>query len=405
MKISFLGQGLNNSGDSVGIVLMNSFSDTEFSKFCCLVAFLSLSGIDGISEAVKSSKQHIKQFRMVVGIDQKGTSKEALEALLGLDIETSVYYTISNIIFHPKIYLFEGDTKCRIILGSSNLTQTGLCQNIEASFVVDFLRPDKEGENLLKQIYDYFKSFFDSDIENLHKLTQELIEILFEGGIIPDESERIKIQEDKIAFKRDTGKTERLADMKTLFPAIEIQKLPSDFFKKEKVKATKPTAALPIVTKPIAVADLWDLKGQLVWKKTNLPATDILYARTSNTNPTGSLRFAQAGWEVGGKIIDQTTYFRKDVFGKFTWTVEKTEPFQEITEVLFNVKILGEDKGQHHLMMRHKPSGEADQGNITTVLSWGELSNVIRKFDLRGKDFYLYAPPAGQIEPFYIEIK
>lgn len=402
MKISFLGQGLNSSGDSVGIVLMNSFSDAEFNKFSCLVAFSSLSGIDGISEAVKSSKQHIKQFRVVVGIDQKGTSKEALEALLGLDIETSVYYTISYIIFHPKIYLFEGDQKCRIILGSSNLTQTGLCQNIEASFVVDFIKPDKEGENLLKQIYDYFKSFFDDDIENLHKLTQELIETLFEAGIIPDESERIKIQEDKIAFKRDTGKMEKLADIKTLFPAIEIQKLPGNFIKPEEAK---PASTMPIVTKPIAVADLWDIKGPLVWEKTNLPATDILYAKTSNTNPTGSLRFAQAGYHVGGKIIDQTTYFRKDVFGKLTWKVEKTEPFQEITEVLFNVKILGEDKGQHRLIIRHKPSGEADQGNFTTAISWGELAHVIRKYDLRGKDFYLYAPPAGQIEPFYIEIK
>jgi HKD family nuclease len=248
MEISFLGQGFSSSDDSVGNVLINSFSDAEFNKFGCLVAFASLSGIDGISEAVKNSKQHIKQFGVVVGIDQKGTSKEALEALLGLDIGTRIYYTISYIIFHPKIYLFEGDKKCRIILGSSNLTQTGLCQNIEASFVIDFTKPDEKGENLLRQIYDYFKSFFDGDIGNLNKLTKELIEKLFEGGIIPDESERSRAQEDKIAQQKETGKAERWNELKTLFPTIGIQKLPNGFIKKEKV-----TAPIPAVT-PTAIA-------------------------------------------------------------------------------------------------------------------------------------------------------
>lgn len=408
MEISFLGQGLGGSDKSVGSILINSFSDAEFNKFSSLVAFASLSGIDGISSAVKNSKQHIKQFGVVVGIDQKGTSKEALEALLGLDIGTRIYYTISHIIFHPKIYLFEGDKKCRIILGSSNLTQTGLCQNIEASFVIDFSKPDEKGEKLLKQIYDYFKSFFDGDIGNLNKLTQELIEKLFEGGIIPDESERIKVQEDKIAQQKETGKAERWGELKTLFPKIELQKLPNGFIKKEKV--TAPPVAKPITITPAQEAEVvtpaqddWELKGKLVWKKKKLPATDVLFVKTKGTNPTGSLRFSQADWMISGEKIDQTKYFRYVVFGKLAWA--KTQSNVEMAKVLFNVKILGKDNGQHRLILRHNPDWESGQGNITTSLSWGELSEEIRKKDLKGKDFYLYAPPEGQNEPFYIEIK
>ncbi|MFA4935857.1 MAG: phospholipase D family protein [Candidatus Methanoperedens sp.] len=254
MEISFLGQGLNKTDESVGNTLIDSFSDTEFSKFDCLVAFASLSGINGISDIIKNSKQHIKQFRVVIGIDQKGTSKEALEALLGLDVGTNIYYTFSHIIFHPKIYLFEGDKKCRIVIGSSNLTQTGLFQNIEASLIIDYIKPDEEGEKLLKQIYDYFKSFFDGDIKNLHKLTQELIEKLFEGGVIPDENERIKVQEDKTALQNETGKVERLEELKTLFPSIiDIQSLPSDFIKKEKATATIPATTTQIAIAPTTV--------------------------------------------------------------------------------------------------------------------------------------------------------
>jgi HKD family nuclease len=416
MEISFLGQGLKSSDDSVGSVLMNSLSDEEFNKFSCLVAFASLAGIGGVSDIIKNSKQHIKQFRVIVGIDQKGTSKEALEALFGLDIETSVYYTISPIIFHPKIYLFEGDKKCRIIVGSSNLTKHGLFQNMEASLKIDFTKPDSEGEKLLKQIYDYYGPFFEGKVENLQKLTQELVQKLFEGGIIPDESERIKAQDDKTSSQKGTEKTDKLEELKTLFPAIGIQKLPTGFktasvIKKEGVIAIKPTTTpstiLPVTVSPqkvpviVPVQDIWELKGQLVWKKSNLPASDVLYEKTIATNVTGGLRLTKADF----KTIDQTTYFRQTVFGKLTWTAEKTKPYVEVVKVLFNVRILGDDKGQHRLTIRHKPSGEAGQNNYTTILSWGDFGTEIRKKDLRGKNFYLYAPPAGQNYPFYIEIK
>ncbi|NVM32015.1 MAG: hypothetical protein HWN65_24455 [Candidatus Helarchaeota archaeon] len=395
MKVSFLGHGLS-SGESVGSALIKSFSDTDFNTFSCLVGFASLSGISGIKESIQKSKQHIKHFNVFIGIDLKGTSKEALEALLGLNVNTNVFYTFSHIVFHPKIYLFEGEKRCRIILGSSNLTKPGLFQNIEASFIIDFAKPDKEGETLLSQIYDYFQSFFTRKVKNLHKLTQELIQDLLEGGIIPDETERIKIQGKEKAPEKVTRKKDVLKKLKKLFPSIKIQKPPSGF------KTIRVIKKKPVVT--TVKKNAWDFKGQLLWKKTSLPASDVQYQK-EGTNPTGGLRLTQARWKVNGKVIDQTTYFRQNVFGKLAWKKEKTVPYVEVSEVLCNVRILGEDKGQHRFILRHKPSGEAGQGNYTTLLSWGKFGEEITKNDLRGKDFYLYAPPKGQNEPFYVEIK
>ena len=130
----------------------------------------------------------------------------------------------------------------------------------------------------------------------------------------------------------------------------------------------------------------------------------MLYSGRAGTHTTSALRLVQAGWEVDGEIIDQTTYFRR-LFNGFEWTVVHEKPFRETTSVLFNVKILGEDKGQHRLTIRHNPSGEAGQGNNTTTISWGELATEIRRTDLRGTNFYLYAPPGGKNEPFFIEIR
>ena len=145
-------------------------------------------------------------------------------------------------------------------------------------------------------------------------------------------------------------------------------------------------------------------EGPLLWKKTDLPASDVQSAKLG-THPTGGLRLTQASWEVDGGTIDQTEYFREIPFGGFDWRLERTSPRVEVTKVLFNVRIMGNDAGQYLLQIRHKPSGEAGQGNYTTSLSWGELGEVIRDSDLKGKTFSLHAPAKRQKEPFYIEIE
>jgi len=409
MKICFLWQGLDNCTESVGSVLLDSLSDTAFSEFDCLSAFVSLSGITGLGKAIEKSKQHIKKFRVVVGIDQKGTSKEALEALLGLNIGTSIYYTLSPITYHPKVYIFKGDVKHRIIVGSSNLTKQGLFQNVEASLKVDFTKPDKDGEEFLKQTNSYIESFLEGKGKNLQKLTPELIQQLFGAGIIPNEIERERVQEDKTPTQKDKGETNKLDGLKSLFPTIELQRIPEDFkpvipIKKEKKEAEKVLPLVIVEPKPAPKADPWAIKGKLLWKKSNLPASDVQHVK-AGTAPTGGLRLTQSDWKVNGVIIDQTRYFRKDLFGKFAWKQVKAQPYVEIAEVKCYVKILGIDKGLHRFTLRHKPSGEAGQGNYTTLLSWGQFVTEITQVDLRGKNLYLYAPPAGQDEPFYIEIR
>ncbi len=118
-----------------------------------------------------------------------------------------------------------------------------------------------------------------------------------------------------------------------------------------------------------------------------------------------SLRLVQAKWKVSGLFIDQTTYFRKDIFGHLIWSTWKTKPYSEKAETSFDVYILGESYGVHELMVSHKPSGEASQHNYTTILHWGELAETIRQLNLVGKTFNLYSPPEGQTTgPFIIEI-
>ncbi len=426
MTISFIGQGLNEIGESVGSMLLDSFADPEFDKFDCFVAFASEPGIDDVSEAIRGAKQRFKHFQIVLGVDQKGTSKEALQALLKLDVDASIYYTVSRPIYHPKIYLFDGPKKCRIIIGSSNLTEYGLFKNVEASVVLDVSKPDAEGEALINQVHEYYKPFFGGDNGNIRKLTQQLIDYLYEVGMVPDESDRVRAQEEKVVRSRIPASDDK-PGIANLFPAVRTQKLPKGVSKRIRPKQAtlQPEAIQPEVSEGITVDYLpesmfgiepeitegasttvvdWNNKGPLLWRKLNLPGSDVNIGGPT-TNATGGLRLTQARFTVGGSTIDQTRYFRQSVFGNAVWIIDdKPKPYVEVADVLFNVRILGDDKGQHRLRLRHKPSGEAHQGNYTTLISWGKLGDEIKKIDLRGKDLYLYAPTAGYTEPFFIEI-
>ncbi len=146
----------------------------------------------------------------------------------------------------------------------------------------------------------------------------------------------------------------------------------------------------------------WKDKGVLLWRKNKLAASDV--ERSPAGNVTGRLKLVKSNFKVGDKLIDQTSYFREKVFGNLEWAPkEHTE--KEIAEAIFVIKVMGEDLGVHRLTIGHNPYGEAGQNNYTTHISWGGLSDKIKKLNLEGKMFSIYAPPEGQREPFYIEIK
>jgi hypothetical protein len=182
--------------------------------------------------------------------------------------------------------------------------------------------------------------------------------------------------------------------------------IPARFSQPRKVKKRRrlsrhDTREEIIVQPPIQVLDI--SRGQLVWRKNNLPASDVQRQRGA---VTGGLRLTQAKFEVNGIRIDQTKYFRNVVLSQMPWgTGRKGFPKQrETVEITFDVTILGMNYGQHKLVVSHKPSGEAGQRNYTTMLHWGDLANTIKELNLVGKTFQLYGPPENQQEPFFIEI-
>jgi HKD family nuclease len=396
MKISILGQGYKaDSDNSVGSQLIKLFSQKNFHTFTGFSAFTSPSAINGLSGYILNAKKHFKNITIITGVDKKGTSLEALESLRKLKIKTYIFYQKSSTIFHPKIYLFEGNENTELIIGSSNLTSQGLFTNVETSLLVSINNSLESDKKIIYQLKEYYKGIFDFDDPNLKKITKRLISELVKINIVPLEAERRAAydKEDKIAKKE----TEKI--IVKIFPKRAVAKMPKEF---RGFGESKPKTQELIRTKEPMTTVLSEL-GKLVWRRKKLPSSSV-QASGIGTNPTGGLRLVQDDFIYKGYKIDQTSYFRNILFKKFKWRQIRSTPYVEAALVPFEITIKSKFLGKFELEVRHKPSGEAGQHNYTTSISWGELSNIIREEKLTGKQLELYAPK-GKNKPFHISIK
>lgn len=396
MEIKFLGQGFEEeSPAAVGNYLIKFFSMKDYHTFVGISAFASSSGIKILSDSIIKAKSHLKRTDLIVGVDMKSTSKEALEEILNLDIRAFIFYTTSPPIFHPKIYLFEGEEKAELIIGSSNLTTRGLFQNVEASVLMNITKTNPSDFAFLDSMKSYFAGLFNLDDPNLQLLSLELINYLVEQRIVPLEKEQREMQEKVL---------EQIEDLENpvikKFPYRRSPKTPVNLIKKrQRAAVAKPNPPVEVI--PSEVGQISN-KGILAWVRKKLPASSV-QGGGSNTNPTGGLRLVQDDFVINNQRISQVTYFRNELFGKYEWIEIKKNPFVEKAIIPFQITIRNKVIGRFNLEVRHKPSGEAGQGNYTTSISWGEVGDKIKDANLIGARLELYSP-ADEQDAFQIII-
>lgn len=409
MKITFLGQGFeSNSVNAIGKYLIKYLNQQDYHSFTGISAFASEAGIFGLSGHIQSAKAVFKNLSLIVGIDQEGTSREALEEILNLHINSYIFYQSEAPIFHPKIYLFEGDKEVKLIIGSSNLTGRGLFTNVESSLLIEFGMTDKEGLALLTELKTYYNSLFNYSDANLFKISHTIIDDFIAQGIVPDETVRRKLY----SKKNSAGGTITTSNANSVtVPKRATAKIPSAFPIKARTVAvgprtnqatttSSPISALPTVVSP-ASAPVIILAKILVWQKLSLSQSDAQQV-PSGTAITANLKLSQARFKVSNVIIDQTIYFRNQVFNNLTWVQTKANNNSyEEAFCPFDITILGNPIGVHTLKLSHAPVRIAGQGNTPTWLHWGNsLLPFLQQTNITGRTFNLYE--ANQA--FFIEI-
>ena len=271
MDTIIIGQGYNIKEDtSVGKELIKQFESNRYDSFTCLVAFASYGGVSALTKFIVEGKQKGMKIKVILGIDQKGTSKEALEEVLSWGVDAKIYHTDSRNIFHPKVYLFENVDIFTLIVGSNNLTVPGLVQNVECSLLIKDIK-----SNLVhRDFYEYWKAILDGSESNLYPITQELIDKLFTEKYILSEKERVE------RYDNGLDGTKGTKNKHVLFRTAPIQSLPIGFRPGRHVKIKKVNKVTSDGQKAISEESIYVGEEVLIteisrsgsrWKQVNFP--------------------------------------------------------------------------------------------------------------------------------------
>ena len=165
----------------------------EFEDMRWIVAYAKAGPLQRLNSRFEAWRKRGNTVRAIFGIDQQGTSREALE--LALAICDEVYVTQERgITFHPKAYIFKGPEKARLYLGSNNLTVGGTETNFEAAIFVEASLP---GDNaILVEFDELWSQLLPGICPATKALDQNLLNHLVASGDVLDE-----------ATIRKTGKT------------------------------------------------------------------------------------------------------------------------------------------------------------------------------------------------------
>jgi HKD family nuclease len=116
MIAEFIGQGLfDDTEESIGNHICSTLNNLQFDEVTFFNAFLRSKGLKELKPFIKKAQKNGTNFTFFVGIDEKITSKEALEMLLELGVDTYVYSS-KQFLFHPKVYVFEGKYAVELLL-------------------------------------------------------------------------------------------------------------------------------------------------------------------------------------------------------------------------------------------------------------------------------------------------
>lgn len=221
MQIQFIAQGLpEGNSRPAGDAINEALGQSDYKSFAAFVAFASVDGINQLRDSFNNFTDAGGDIRLYIGVDLHGTSKEALDALLAMpNVHTYVVYSPNRIVYHPKIYSFEGERQNMVMVGSSNLTMSGLYQNIEASICITSDKNEEEGCNLLSDIYDYYNTLLTGKSGSCQPLSKELIELLCDNKVVLTVQEN-RNQRNETSKKNQTG-TDDLEKLKGTFATMK----------------------------------------------------------------------------------------------------------------------------------------------------------------------------------------
>lgn len=168
--------------------LRSGLRDDRFNRFRLMIAYAKSGPLLRLSSDIEKWRLSGGKTEAIIGIDQHGTSLEALELALALFDE--VYVTQErSITFHPKIYLFTGVYGGRAFVGSHNLTVGGTETNFESSLQLDL--DGVSDSSTLQEFNDAWSELLPAKCPATRKLNaKRLMKLVANGDVLKERSMR-----------------------------------------------------------------------------------------------------------------------------------------------------------------------------------------------------------------------
>jgi HKD family nuclease len=127
----------------------------ECERFYFSVAFINFSGLQLLLDPLKEAEKRGIKGRIITSTYLNFTDAKALEKIREFNnVDLKVLVTDKEIGFHTKAYIFEYRDSYKVIIGSSNITQSALKSNIEWNVEIISKENGRFIQDVLKE-YDY----------------------------------------------------------------------------------------------------------------------------------------------------------------------------------------------------------------------------------------------------------
>ena len=231
----------------VGDVLNKIVTDSsQCDKFRFTVAYMRMSGWNRLAGAVDNLLNRGGTVSGAIGVDGV-TTIEALQSLAQVSTNSTVFYTTSGYIFHPKLYLMNNESKGVAVIGSANLTRDGLFRNVEMATAVELDFQSSVDQIIFNRYDEFISTLLDTSKPNVQPISDEILRVLAEANLIGNESRTIE-PGTQIAKKRTSR--HHITELESLFPPLSVPAAPP----MDKIKVNPAAGANPPIITPPAIS-------------------------------------------------------------------------------------------------------------------------------------------------------
>ena len=131
-------------------------------RFYLNVAFINFSGLQLLLDPIQKAEENGASGRILTGTYLNFTEPYALTRLKAFQhIDTRIFVATQQTGFHPKAYIFEYTNYYKVIVGSSNITQSALKSNIEWNLQI-ITKDGNEDEEFISEIMEAYNLIWES---------------------------------------------------------------------------------------------------------------------------------------------------------------------------------------------------------------------------------------------------